>query len=381
MDRTLKASEILEVKEDVLKEFSSFDSFNGNTIDGVLCRQSDYRYGSIVVFAVNGIETEPQVVYGTPKLEYPFDRNGTFHWPPINEVLLWDKLDGTNILAWSYKDSNGKEFLTYKTRLGPTLTETAYGSFLSMWMEMLERHSWIADAISSNPDYNLSFELYGSRNPITIKYGFPLDTKLLFGVRKTDHAVKPPTQLKNVSKYNSPVSVETSPDDVSNLTELYNNMREGMSKHNQGELLFEGMVLYAHTGGPSWKMFKLKPGEIEKIHWAAGGVIPKRDLWNTAINSLENSEPDMDYFIELLEEEYTLKMITKSRPRINNVFRDAVNHVQVAKSINEVWQKAKEQGFDVTVDKNGTLRWMSQFFPKSQMQKVGGIVLKQAGLL
>ena len=73
--------------------------------------------------------------------------------------------------------------------------------------------------------------------------------------------------------------------------------------NNKNEkFLVEGMVLYAHVGEPSWRMFKCKPEEIEKIHWAASGVIPKREIWNTAINSFEDKEPSIKHLEELLDD-------------------------------------------------------------------------------
>ena len=282
----------------------------------------------------------------------------------------------TNILAYTYnyKDST---FLTYKTRLTPVLAESTYGSFLSMWIEMLSEHEWIHHVIDNNPDYNLSFELYGSRNPITIQYDTLLDTRILFGIHKKDHAVKPPTELWFAE--NAPECVSHTPD--MDLTDLYNAMRENMSDKNAGGLYCEGLVMYANTGGGSWRMFKCKPEEIERIHWAASGTIPKRDLWNTALNAFEGEEPSIEVFIELLSEEYTQELINRSRIKIGKIFMDATIHMQTVKSVNEVWRKAKEEGFDVMHDKAGTLRWMSQFFPKSQMRKVGSIILKQAGVL
>lgn len=368
---------LISVKEDEVSKFSSYDSFNDNEISGVMCRRSDYRYGSLVINSVNGWDVGPQVIWCTPKLEYPFDRNGVFHWPDINEIRAYDKLDGTNILAYHYKDQNGKDCVSFKTRLTPTLQDGGFGSFLSMWMEMLEEHPWIYRAIDNNQDYNLSFELYGSRNPITVEYSIPLSVKLLFGVRLVDHAIKPPSELM-VLEGDCAGNVLFS--QSADLTEMYNELRNYMSGINNGGLYCEGAVLYAHTGGPSWRMFKCKPEEIEKIHWAASGYIPARDLWNTAINAFECGAPTLSDFIQLLSEEYTVEMINKSRIKIEKAFKNAMIHVEVVKSVNEVWGKAKAQGFDVTKDKAGTFRWMSQYFPKSHMRKVGSIILKQAGL-
>jgi hypothetical protein len=378
-----EASEILEVNEKELKEFEVKDTFNNdNKIVGVLCRRSDYRYGSMVLFEVNEKEIKPQVVYGTPKLEYPFNKNGEFIWPEIKEIEVWDKLDGTNILSYKYYDREGKEYLTYKTRLGPILSNTGYGSFLSMWKEMLEEHEWISSIIKMNPDWNLSFELYGSRNPITVKYNSPLLVKLLFGVRRKDHVIRPPSQLNIIF-----VPLEYLPEffsfnifntsDLENVTKCYEFARSKMSMTNKDELLTEGMVFYAQTGDPSWRMFKCKPEEIQKIHWAASGVIHKRAIRNTAINAFEDVEPDLDYLKELLKEEYTEMMIYKSKVRIDKIFKEVIKHMRDVKKINEVYIIAKEKGFDLTKNKNKTFRFLSKYFKKEEMKKVGTILLKQ----
>ena len=72
---------------------------------------------------VNG-KYKPQVVFATPKIDYPFtsrpDGRRVYHFPAVNKVEIYEKLDGTNIFAYAYTD--GREiFVTYKTRLVPIL--------------------------------------------------------------------------------------------------------------------------------------------------------------------------------------------------------------------------------------------------------------------
>ena len=177
------------------------------------------------------------------------------------------------------------------------------------------------------------------------------------------------------------MKIPVTKENIKDLTGLYNKLREDMAKSNDsahedtGGFIVEGMVLYAHTGGPSWRMMKCKPEQIEKIHWAESGVIQRIELWNTAINAFEDIEPDMDYLIELLKEEYTEKMIYKSRERINRIFRDVTEHMKMVKRINEIWTLAKEKGFDVTKDKAETLGFVSRYFSKKEMKKVGSVIL------
>lgn len=168
------------------------------------------------------------------------------------------------------------------------------------------------------------------------------------------------------------------------LTLAYNQMREQMSRQNEGKEKFivEGMVFYGLCGGKeSWQMFKCKPEEIEKIHWA-NAAIQKNALWTTTINVFESEDqPTLVDLIKLLEEEYTESQIKISEIRIKKTFDEAYAHVKFVKEVNEVWKLANEKGFDVTQDKGATMRFIAQSFSKNQMRTVGSIILKQAGLI
>jgi len=375
-----RAIEILDTKE--ISPFESEDSFNNNNkLSGFMCVKPDHRYGALVIFQVNDEPCE-QVIFGTPKLHYPFDKQGTYNWPDIQEVRVWDKLDGTNILEYRYSYKE-QEFITYKTRLTQIVKDSTLVSFKSMWIEYMSENKWIKELIKANPDFNLSFELFGSRNPITIKYQVPLEVNFLFGVRRKDGAIKPPNLVNLIDGAKLPTKGgEMVNPTREKLTEGYNQLREVMSAINNEDLFVEGMVLYAHVGEPSWRMFKCKPEEIEKIHWAASGSIPILILKNTALNVFEDKEdPTVDDLETLLLEEFAQDIINKSRLKIKKIWDWANEHMLLVKNVNEVWVKAKAEGFDVTKDKNQTMRFMSNYFPKGMMSKVGTIVLKQAGLI
>jgi|SRR3990167_4512087 len=373
-----KASQLLDVKADELSEFTAEDSFNsGNILRGVICRKSDHRYGALVIFRINDEDTQ-QIIWATPKLDYPFDRAGNYHWPSVFQQEFYEKLDGTNVLSFWYIH-DGKRFVTYKTRLTPVIKDSGYSPFKSMWEEYLMINSWVKDCIENNPEYNLSFELFGNRNPITIQYDFPLDVNLLFGIRKSDHTIRPPSDLRisNAripSKYTSFYGT--------GLTEIYNHFRKISSMKNREALLTEGVVMYAHTGEPSWRMFKCKPEEIEKIHWAASGTIPRNSLFTTGLNVFESYDnPDINDFLTLLREEYPQELLTKNTFKIQRIWNEVRERMEFVKTVNNVWKLAIKNGFDVTEDKRETMRFVSQYFPKNIMSKVGGVILKQAGLL
>ena len=154
-----------------------------------------------------------------------------------------------------------------------------------------------------------------------------------------------------------------------------------MTKRNEAALVEEGVVLYAHIGEASWMQFKCKPEQIEKIHWSNGGI-PRNAVWTTALNAYENNEsPTLENLMELLREEFSDSQIFKSAVKIENVFKEARAHMELVGTVNKAWAVARERGFDVTVDKNGTMRFLSQYFNKGEMRRVGAIVLKQAGCI
>ena len=257
--------------------------------------------------------------------------------------------------------------------------------FKSMWEEYLQENDWVKKVIDSNELFNLSFEMFGSRNPITIVYDVSLEVNLLFGVRRTDHAIKPPTNLDRTKDVKIPMSYTMlGDDDLSYFTlkDRYNKHREHMSMKNKESLVIEGMVQYCHVGLPSWKMLKCKPEEIEKIHWSASGTIPSISLYNTALNVFESSEnPKIEDLIELLKEEYPQELITKSTHKIEKAWDKAFTRIQLTSEVNEIWILAKKQGLDITKDKGETMRFMSKYYPREKMKKIGTIVLQLAGLL
>jgi hypothetical protein len=265
-----------------LKEFEVEDTFNSpNRLYGYLCNRGDHRYGALVIFRVNGEACE-QVIYGTPKLHYPFDKNGTYQWPDIHEIRIWDKLDGTNVLAYAYWYQN-KKYITYKTRLTPVIQDSQFNPFKQMWVECLQENSWIMRLILSNPEYNLSFELFGFRNQITIQYSVPLDVNFLFGVKIWDAEVNPPNMLNLVSGTKLPVGGSYGKAILSSevLTTMYNNFRESMSIKNIDGLFTEGMVIYAYIGGASWRMYKCldyRTSVLTRNGWIKLGVIVQNKL-------------------------------------------------------------------------------------------------------
>jgi len=95
-----QVAEMLGVQPGLLQPFAVADPFHdGLPLEGFLCQKTDHRYGAIVITRV-GEEPCPQLIHATPKLRYPFDRDGRFRFPPITRAHVYEKLDGTNVLAY-----------------------------------------------------------------------------------------------------------------------------------------------------------------------------------------------------------------------------------------------------------------------------------------
>ena len=375
-DQIEKVKSLFNCKDDTIKEFEIIDTFNNNhVLYGFMCRQPGQYYGSMLITKVNDEMCE-QIVYATPKLQYPFDKNGNFHWPEVSQVQIWEKLDGTNILAFHY-NYKGKQFLTFKTRLGPVVSNHVYGEFANMWNELLQTKTWIIGMINKNKDYNLSFELFGSRNPILIKYDVLLDTRLLFGVNRVTGEIVPPRSLNICDNTNNCFPLFREINSLKKLTEHYNLVRADLSEENKDVLLHEGAVYYALTVDEQWRMYKCKPEEIEKIHWSASGIIPKNSIRATIVNSFEDAEPDLEYILTLLREEYNENLIIKSMVRIKKILDEVQENVKTQKKVNSFYQKALDAGFNITVDKAATMRFLSQYFIKSEMRKVAAMLLNK----
>ncbi|MBD3261916.1 MAG: hypothetical protein GF334_09670, partial [Candidatus Altiarchaeales archaeon] len=204
MNEHQKAATLLDVDAEELSFFSVGDPFNPpNTIEGFLCKRSDHRYGALVLFQVNGQEVPPEVIYGTPKQRYPFKmRRGerNYLWPKdIKAIKAYEKLDGTNILAYSYQDAEGNRFITFKTRLTPVVRNGLHASHKDLWKNLLEDRQDISEAAQqASESLSLAFEMYGNMNPLLISYDTPLEAVVIFGVSRKDASVIIPEDLRGV---------------------------------------------------------------------------------------------------------------------------------------------------------------------------------------
>ncbi len=361
-----KAMELLEVAEKWLEPFDVTDPFSKMQLEGYLSLKPDYRYGALALLKVGGQEA-PQRILATPKLRYPFDRTGAFHFPSVRQIDIYEKIDGTNIFVYQFKDAQGNSHVTYKLRLHPVLRNGKWGSFLDMWNEMLKRYPQIPELPVINR-CSLSFELYGSRNSHLMLYDTPLDCALLFGVdtngryRSIDEidrlGVPVPTHFGHLKAGEDPVAA-------------YGRIREKLQASIQSqddEKLrgYEGAVWYVTTANMERVLFKCKPESVEAIHWKGG--INKAAVMATCWNLLE-TEDFLEYgkLERLLLEEYSQAEIDAFREHIDTCIADVSEELNFRNLVLEAYDKI---GIKLASDKASVMRKLSTEFPKTLMKKV-----------
>ncbi len=366
MTDVIKAMDLLEVAEKWLEPFDVIDPFSKLQLEGYLSLKPDYRYGALALLKVGGKEA-PQRILATPKLRYPFDRNGAFHFPSVRQIDIYEKIDGTNIFVYQFKDARGTSHVTYKLRLHPVLRNGKWGSFLDMWNEMLKRYPQIPELPLINR-CSLSFELYGSRNSHLMLYDTPLDCALLFGVdangryRSIDEidrlGVPVPTHLGHLRAGEDPVAA-------------YGRIREKLqatiqSQDDEKLRGSEGAVWYVTTANMERVLFKCKPESVEAIHWKGG--INKAAVMATCWNLLE-TEDLLEYgkLERLLLEEYSQAEIDAFREHINTCIADVNEELNFRNLVLEAYDKI---GIKLASDKASVMRQLSTEFPKTLMKKV-----------
>lgn len=298
------------------QEFSEEDPFNGNFVEGLIGRRHGDAYGALLITRVNS-QKALQPVLCTPKLEYPFDHAGRWHFPRATRILVYEKLDGTNVFGYRYRDAAGQEYIAWKPRLRPFLADGRFGPFLAMWGAMLERYPFLPNLAQPGA----SFELYGARNLHLVRYEVPLDTALLFR-RDPGGTLQPPVGLPPEVPV-APLMAEVTRDYVWSYQEQQRGLSERLLRQDDGTFTgSEGSVWYVLDEFERWHLFKLKPPEIEAIHWAEGRRISREVITATALNLLESDELTADGVAVLLLEEFPPEEVSASAELISRVVRD-----------------------------------------------------------
>lgn len=372
-----QAAALLDVDAKFFQPFDVTDPFNGDArLEGFLCQKPNHTYGALALLRVDG-RPAPQRIFATPKLHYPFGKDGRFFFPPVHSAHLYEKLDGTNVLAYRYRDADGRARLTYKLRLSPVLRNSKWGPFLDYWRELLARHPDLPELIESN-GCHISFEMFGARNAHLIAYDVPLAVALLFGVRPVDAGVVGPFQLQTGSVPVAPLlgELRAGEDPVARFQSLRAEL-ELRNKPAADDKLSgtEGAVWFVSEPAGRVTMWKCKPESVEEIHWATG--ITKASVIATCWNALETSDVlDYDALLPLLLEEYQPDDIEKFRANIDDAIRQVNTEQAFRGRVRAAYETLKTQGLSLNKDKAAVMRVLATQFARGEMGHVYAAIVR-----
>lgn len=366
-----QAAEMLGVQPGLVQPFAVADPFHdGLPLEGFLCHKTDHRYGAVVITRV-AEEPCPQLIHATPKLKYPFDRDGRFRFPPIARAHVYEKLDGTNVLGYCYRDAAGVERTTFKLRLHPVLRNGTFGGFLDMWRELLERHPEVVSLPARN-GCGISFELYGGRNPHLIAYDKPLALAALFGVDPVTARLIAPFELELGGVPAAPLVAELRAGD--DPVARFETLRAELDARNVrlSDEQFSG------TEGAVWcvtepsglvSLWKCKPESIEEIHWATG--INKQAVLATCWNALETvDELSFETVWPLLLEEYLPEDIDAFRPHVEDCIAAVQAELAFRARVVAAYEAIRAEGLLFPPDKAAVMRLLAPRFTKNEMRRV-----------
>lgn len=273
-----RAASFFRVTKKHVRSFERLDPFNDVVVKGFICRKKGKMGGSLLITHVDGKEVEPQEIHGTPKLAYPYkDHESTeyldfFQFNP-RWFFLAEKWNGMNVLFFKYKDADGKELISAKSKGAPFLGDGEYGNFLTLCRKALERNPNALDVLKQDSVAAASFELCGKEEPHLVDYDFDIALKPLFRMDE-DGRIRPMTEGKSLAEYTNSAELEAYCEAFQEADyELNRRFREerGLAlKYEYEHFATEGKVLYllnSHGVLIERTMYKIKPKDVEEVHW------------------------------------------------------------------------------------------------------------------
>ncbi len=355
--------------------FCEQDPFNlKNTVEGFISRKANEYYGALIITKVNDKEVTPQLIMGTPKIRYPFwtraDGTRNYTFPSVQTIEMYEKLDGTNILAFSYFDYYGYRYVSYKTRLRPFAGSGRFGNFKDMWIETAKPYLEQINELMIRKDCNLSFELYGTRNPILVLYKVPLAIALLFGITNTGRILSP-IDLEPLVMPTVPLLQCTNKDYVCNYEQMQKDLQNTLKKVEDYYTGKEGAVWYLKTSGKCLQ-FKCKPETIEAIHFSGAGV-SKNSILTTCWNAFENVDKlTVEFVKQLLLEEFDHILVEDNL----NLIEKCIDIVEKELRFRgKVLEEYKKLGKNILLEKAIIMRELSTKFARNEMKKVYSTVV------
>ena len=362
-------------------EFEQKDPFNPeNVVRGFISRRPTKFYGALLIGWVNGKECpQPQLIYATPKMHYPFDKPSDkpdaqrrWRFPKAQKIEVYTKIDGTNILAYEYRDAAGRSFITYKVRLRPFVQNSKWGEFQDMWFDMLKCYPQIPSVVRKN-QCAVSFELYGGPNDkMTIQYDLPLSIALLFGVK--DGSILAPSQLDTLELPTSPLEQIVTHDYVWTYQEIQQKKDDQLVVLGGGRFKGdEGAMWYLFTPEGKVLQYKCKPPSIEETHWAMGShSMNRNNVITTCWNVFESfDELNYDNLLALLREEWPDIEIEKNGELIERAISHVNDEAEFRARVLDTYGELDEA---VKTDIPTIMRALSPHFLRIEMGRVYAVV-------
>ena len=314
------------------RRFVEVDPFNpGNKLTGHVQFIGGDEYGALAISHVND-RPASQFIRVTPKAAYPFYKDGSWVLYDAHEVSAFEKIDGTNICQYGYRDADGRSFTSFKLRTRPFMSP----HFLNLLERALERYPGVRNH-RLQPGEAVAYELFGYENRMLIKYGEDIDLALIFG-RNSEGDIVAPHEGHAIFDGVDCLAAGRRPIDLAGeFAETYRRRQQEISsrlvkledEYFEGE---EGEMLYVRFAdgsrdqpGSFTRLIKLKPPEIEEIHWALDHV-PKEEAAAVARNVFEVSDsPTVTDMVQLLAEEWSDEQITRSLDTIAQALQEATD--------------------------------------------------------
>ena len=377
-----EAARILDLKVDELRPFAETDPFNNVEVRGYISRRQDHRYGAMVIYYADG-NVDAQVIYGTPKFHYPFDKNGMFHFPAVERVEVHEKIDGTNILGftyWTRPKGKSTPLVSYKTRLMPFVGDRGMGNFLTMWKRVLEKYPaapFLVHSVGDWYDGAVSFEMFGSLNKHLLLYDVPLDARLLFKV--DSKGIYPPREFD----WSRTVPTAQKVASLGSTHDLYGFYRKHqaelgalLEETDEGFKGAEGYMWYAlRSDDRLWEVFKCKPEQIQAIHFAAGGL-NKASIVSACYRVLESEDLTVEAVSQMLLEDWGQEHIDLALD--TGKLRRVVEEIQQAQAFKDTCLTAARElwdtGLSLKEDKGTFMRALSAKLSPTEMRKAYAVI-------
>nr|CAG4716680.1 unnamed protein product [Naegleria fowleri] len=227
-----------------------------------------------------------------------------------NTILshIFTRWNGTNILFFKYSDNSGQLFISAKTKGSATLSDTQFGDFFALTKEALFGSNSSERTI--NPKHppevlrefcrrpeiqSISCELCGTKEPHLVKYDFDIALKPLFMQFKSGGSIEPiidpndsRQQLFEFTNFADMCHIckERQKCDFA-INDEYRKKNNLEIRYEYNHFATEGAVLYIlckpnrllgqYDLGSDWigvsnrKLYKIKPKDIEEVHWGTFG--------------------------------------------------------------------------------------------------------------